>query len=307
MPRSLVYNSQGGIDVLELIEVDTIFPQPGEVSVEIKAAGLNPFDFKLRSGIIPMPVEFPRGIGTDFAGVVDAVGDGATYADGSAVEVGDEVLGWIDSGSLRDQAVVSASAIARKPRGLGWDLAGSLATAGLTAQACIDLMKPKQGDTVVVSAAAGAVGIVYCQLAVQAGARVIGTASAANHEFLRSLGVEPVSYGEGLADELKALTPEGITYVQDNWGRAFIDVALSIGVPPAKICTIVDHAATAELGLSNPGRYERSTKTLDALAQKFDRGELVLPIQQVFSLDYFAEAFALLESRHLRGKVVVTP
>lgn len=307
MARSVVYNSQGGIEVLELVETDSRTPTPGTVSVHINAAGLNPFDFKLRSGIIPMPVEFPRGIGTDFAGIVDAVGEGAQYADGSPIEIGDEVLGWSDLGSLTEQAIVSASAMARKPEDLSWELAGSLATAALTAQAAIDLMEPHAGDTVVVSAAAGAVGIVYCQLALAAGARVIGTASEANHDFLRSLGVEPVAYGEGLAERLTALTPEGITYVQDNWGREFIDVALSIGVAPEKVCTIVDHAATAELGLSNPGRYERSTATLEKLATRVATGELVLPIQQVFALDDYAQAFTLLESRHLRGKVVVKP
>ena len=307
MPRSLVYNRQGGIDVLELVEVTSPDPQPGTALVSFKAAGLNPFDFKLRSGIIPMPVEFPKGIGTDFAGVVEAVGADTNYADGTAILLGDEVLGWCDSGSLCEKAVVPATTMTKKPQGLSWELAGSLTTAALTAQAAIDLMKPAPGDTIVVSAAAGAVGLVYCQLALRAGARVIGTASQANHDYLRALGVEPVTYGADLAEKLTQIAPEGISYVQDNWGREFIDVALSIGIAPEKICTIVDHAATAELGLSNPGRYERSTTTLHALAEQFSLGELVLPIQQVFSLDDFAKAFALLESRHLRGKVVITP
>ncbi|MEN9751820.1 MAG: hypothetical protein RLZZ600_867, partial [Actinomycetota bacterium] len=166
---------------------------------------------------------------------------------------------------------------------------------------------PKAGDTVVVGAAAGAVGIVYCQLAIASGARVIGTASAGNHEFLRSLGVEPVEYGEGLAARLQELTPDGITFVQDNWGREFIDVALSIGVPADKICTIVDHKATAELGLSNPGRYERSPLVLGDIATKIAAGDIVLPIERVFPLSQFREAFELLESRHLRGKIILVP
>jgi len=307
MPRALVYNSQGGPEVLELVEVDSLFPQVGQVSVDIKAAGLNPFDFKLRSGIIPMPVEFPKGIGSDFAGVVTGVSANASYADGRPIHIGDEVLGWIDTGSMRDQSVVPITNIARKPADLGWELAGSLTTAALTAKASIDLMQPQRGDTVVVSAAAGAVGLVYSQLALKAGARVIGTASAGNHEYLRALGVEPVNYGAGLVERIQALATNGVTFAQDNWGREFIDDMLELGLPPEKICTIVDHKATAELGLSNPGRYERSAATLEQLAQDFATMDLVLPIERAFALTDFREAFELLESRHLRGKVVLIP
>lgn len=307
MPHAVQYNEFGSVDVLEFTTVDAVGAGEGQVAVDIKAAGLNPFDYKLRSGFIPMPVEFPRVVGSDFAGVVTSVGEAAVYTDGSAVSVGDEVLGWIDSGSWREQAAVSAANITRKPAGLSWELAGGLTTAALTAAACIELMKPKAGDTVVVGAAAGAVGIIYCQLAVAAGARVIGTASKINHDFLRSLRVEPVEYGEGLVARLQELTPEGITFVQDNWGREFIDVALSIGVPADKVCTIVDHKATAELGLSNPGRYERSPLVLADIAAKVASGDIILPIERVFPLGEFRQAFELLESRHLRGKIILVP
>jgi len=307
MPHAVQYNEFGSVDVLEFAEVATLVPGPGDVAVDVRVAGLNPFDYKLRSGLIPMPVEFPRVVGSDFAGVVTAVGEGAKYFDGTSVSVGDEVLGWIDSGSWREQAVVSSSSITRKPADLAWDVAGGLSVAGQTAQACIDLMKPASGDTVVVGAAAGAVGIMFCQLAVAAGARVIGTASQANHDFLRALGVEPVTYGEGLAQRLRSLTPEGITFVQDNWGREFIDVALEIGVPANKICTIVDHGATAELGLSNPGRYERSAAKLADIAEKIAAGDLVLPVDRSFALSEYRAAFELLEARHVRGKIVLRP
>jgi NADPH:quinone reductase-like Zn-dependent oxidoreductase len=307
MPHAVQYNEFGSIDVLEFATVDELAPAAGQVAVAVKAAGLNPFDFKLRSGVIPMPVEFPRVVGSDFAGVVTNVGEGANYADGSSVAVGDEVLGWIDSGSWREQAVVEATNLAHKPANLSWELAGGLSTAALTAQACIDLMGPKTGDTVVVGAAAGAVGIVFCQLAVAAGARVIGTASQRNHEFLRSIGVEPVTYGEGLAQRLRSLTPNGTTFVQDNWGREFIDIALEIGVPADKICTIVDHKATADLGLANPGRYARSAATLEKIARKVASGDIVLPIERTFALREFREAFELLEARHLRGKIILVP
>jgi len=307
MPRAVVFDEFGDRSVLRLVDVPHNSAQPGEIEVNVRAAGLNPFDSKLRSGMVPMPVEFPRCVGSDFAGTVSAVPEGATFADGTPIRVGDDVMGWIETGSLRDQAVVSAQAVAPKPEGLSWELAGSLSVAAQTAQACIDLMTPGPGDTVVVSAAAGAVGTVYSQLAVAAGARVIGTASEANHEFLRTLGVEPIAYGAGLVDRIREVTPNGITLVQDNWGREFIDVALAVGVPANKICTIVDHQATAELGLANPGRYERSAVILASLATRFATGELVLPIERVFALTEFDSAFEVLEGRHLRGKVVIVP
>jgi NADPH:quinone reductase-like Zn-dependent oxidoreductase len=307
MPHAVQYSSFGSVDVLEWADIPVEVPGALQVAVAVKAAGLNPFDYKLRSGVIPMPVEFPRVVGSDFAGVVTAVGADAFYFDGSLVQVGDEVLGWIESGSWREQAVVDSSSIARKPADLAWDVAGGLSVAAQTAQACNDLMKPTSGDTVVVGAAAGAVGLIFCQMAVAAGARVIGTASQRNHAFLRELGVEPVTYGEGLAQRLRSLTPQGIAFVQDNWGREFIDIALEIGVPANKICTIVDHAATAELGLSNPGRYERSAAKLEVIAAKIAAGDITLPIERTFPLSGYREAFELLEARHVRGKIVLIP
>ncbi len=307
MSQAVVYNRQGGPEVLELIEVAEPSPAAHEVVVDVRAAGLNPFDFKLRSGIIPMPVEFPKGIGLEFAGVVSAVGADAKYFDGSPVRVGDEVLGWSEGGAMREHVLTGDGTLARKPPELSWEAAGSLTIASLTAMACIELMNPHAGDTVVVSAAAGAVGVIYCQLAIARGARVIGTASESNHDFLRSLGVEPVSHGAGLIDRLRELTPSGISLAQDNWGREFIDIALELGVPADRICTIVDHAATAELGLANPGRYERNPATLERLASDVAKGNLNLPIDRVFPLTEVRAAFELLETRHVRGKVVVIP
>src|SRR5690606_5371946 len=145
--------------------------------------GLNPFDSKARSGKASVPMPLPRGIGTDFAGVVTRVADGASYADVTPVSIGDEVLGW-GFGSLREHFAVPAAQLARKPEGLSWAVAGSLSTPGQTAVASLQVLNPGPADTVLVSAAAGAVGFLYCQLAVAAGARVIGTASHGNHERL---------------------------------------------------------------------------------------------------------------------------
>lgn len=304
--RAVTYAATGGPEVLQIVEVPVPTAGPGEVVVAVEAVGINPFESKARAGIIPLPTPFPRGLGGDFAGTIVEVGEGAHYVDGAPVAVGDAVLGWGD-GTLRQQIAVPASHLARRPAHLPVAVAGSLTTPALTAAASYEVLRPATGDTVLVSAAAGAVGFLYCQLAVAAGARVIGTASPANHERLRQAGVEPVAYGEGLADRLRALAPEGFTAVQDNVGGETIDVALELGVAPSRICEIVDHAATERLGLASPGRYERRADTLEALASRVAAGELHLPVQAEFTLDEVQAAYRLLETRHLTGKIVVRP
>lgn len=306
MNKAVEYDAFGPLENLIVREVAE--PQTGanEVIVRVEAAGLNPFDFKVRSGLVPMvPAEFPRGIGNDFAGVVTSTGTGATYFDGSAVAIGDEVLGWSETGSIRQLTLEPERALCRKPANLSWEQAGSLAIAGLTAQASFDVMRPTSADTIVVSAAAGAVGLVFCQLAIAAGAKVIGTASAKNHAFLESLGVVPVEYGDGLVERIQqAGTP---TWLFDCQGRDSIDAGLALGLAPDHICSIVDHAAVAELGLATPGRYERKASVLAELAAKIASGEIVFPIAQTYPLAEVHEAFRQLETRHVSGKIVVLP
>ncbi len=306
MQRAIQFDRTGGPEVLYVAEVPRPRAEAGGLVVEVRAVGINPFDSKARAGAFPIDDPFPRTLGTNFAGVVAEVGADAAYWDGAPVAVGDQVLGW-EMGTLRELLAVPASQVARKPADLPFDVAGALCTPALTAHAAIGVLNPGPGDTVLVSAAAGAVGILYCQLALEAGARVIGTAGPANHARLRALGVEPVEYGPGLADRVRALAPEGITAVQDNYGREAVDAGLELGLPPGRICAIADHAAVAELGLASPGRYERRADVLERLAARVAAGELVLPVQDVFPLDRAADAFALLDTRHLSGKIVVAP
>lgn len=304
MPKVYQYDEYGTSAVLHTVDVDAPAVGTGEVRLQVKAVGLNPFDMKIRSGMIPLPdPHFPRTICSDLSGLVTEVGDGAVYWDGSPVAVGDEVYGWSEGAALAEEAVVASTQLCTKPAELSWASAGSLMTAALTADAAFRVLSPGQGDTVLVSAAAGGVGLIYSQLAIRAGARVIGTASEANHEFLRSLGVIPVTYGPGLADRVRDIGT--VTAVQDNFGRDTIDVGFELGLPASRICSIVDHAAVAELGLASPGRYTRSAETLATLGELVASGALVLPIEREFPFSEAREAFDLLESRHLRGKVVV--
>ncbi|WP_159501505.1 NADP-dependent oxidoreductase [Microbacterium sp. 18062] len=306
MTVAVLYDETGDPGVLRLAEVPDPVAGAGEVVLRVKAVGINPFDAKVRAGAILLSAPFPRGIGGDVAGIVVAVGEGASYVDGAPVGVGDEVLGF-GSSTLRGLVAVPAAHLARRPAALPWAVAGALATPGLTAEASYRVLEPAAGDTVFVSAAAGSVGFLYGQLALAAGARVIGSASSANHERLRAAGIEPVEYGPGLAGRLRSLAPEGITAVQDDAGGETVEVALELGVPPERICEIVDHAATERLGLASPGRYERRPDILERLAQQVAGRILSLPVQREFPLHEVAEAFALLETRHLSGKVVVTP
>lgn len=304
MPKVYQYDEYGSSSVLHTVDVDAPALATGEVRLQVKAVGLNPFDMKVRSGMIPLPdPHFPRTICNDLSGVVTEVGGDAVYYYGTPIAVGDEVYGWSEGAALAEEAVVTAAQLCTKPAELSWARAGALMTATLTADAAFRVLSPGADDTVLVSAAAGGVGLIYSQLAIRAGARVIGTASQANHEFLRSLGVIPVTYGPGLADRVRQIGT--ITAVQDNFGRDTIDVGLELGVPASRICSIVDHAAVAELGLASPGRYARSAETLAALGALVASGDLVLPIEREFSFGDAREAFDLLESRHLRGKVVV--
>jgi NADPH:quinone reductase-like Zn-dependent oxidoreductase len=165
--RALLYREFGGPSVLRIEPVPECHPEPGQVRVRVKVAGLNPIDVKLRTGLYPQPgCRFPLGTGQDFAGVVDEVAPGAQYFDGSPCAVGDHVLGWTDAQiAARSQLAVSATNLARKPAKLSWDVAGTLQTAALTAQASLDVLNIGKQDVVLVSAAAGGVGLVYAQLA----------------------------------------------------------------------------------------------------------------------------------------------
>lgn len=300
--QAVVYDSIGGPEVLRVAEVPEAHPGAGQVRVAVRAAGLNPFDGKVRSGAIPMALDFPRGIGQDFAGVVDEVGAGASYADGAAVALGDEVLGWsAGPGAARSQLVVPDSHLARKPAGLPWAVAGALQTSGLTAYACLELLAIGADDVVLVSAAAGGVGLLYTQLALARGATVVATAGAANHEFLRGLGAVPVSYGEGLAARVRGAAGQ-VTAVQDNHGREAALAGLELGVPPERIVVIADDAEA--LGVSSPGRYERLAGNLQRVADAVASGPMTLPVRSYAFADV-VEAYRELESGHGRGKVVL--
>jgi len=302
MSRIVQYNRYGGPEVLDIVEVDEPHAGPGEVRVAVRAAGINNFDSKVRQSPAIMPNRaLPSGQGSEFAGVIDEVGEGSTTA-----AVGDEVLGWSNFEAQADFVVVPADQIAPKPATLGWAAAGGLGLVGNTAERSTRAVTPQPRETVLVSAAAGGVGLFAAQFALADGAIVIGTASEDNHDYLRGLGVIPIAYGPGLIDRLRAAAPHGIDAVIDNAGQETIEVAIELGVNPKRINTIVYFEGAAKYGISTVGGGGKKSEDLARLARLVADGTIVLPIAATYPLAEVRTAYEQLETRHLRGKIVLT-
>ncbi|WP_062204499.1 NADP-dependent oxidoreductase [Demequina salsinemoris] len=304
MSLAAMYDQTGTPEVLHLAEAPDPAPGPGEVLVRVHAAGINPYDGKVRRGFIPSEAPFPRRIGSDLAGTVEAVGAGAEYWDGTPVAVGDEVLGS-GAGAVAERAVARASSLAKRPEALPIEVAGGLNVAGLTAVSCLATVPVGPGDTVLVGGASGGVGIIASQLAKEAGATVIGTASARNLDFVRSLGIEAVEYGPGLADRAAAIGD--VTAVMDCHGRDALDAGVTLGVSTDRMVAIAAYAALAEIGAQNVERAARTAENLARLADEVAAGRVVLPVAATFPLEQVVDAFTVLESSHAPGKIVVTP
>jgi len=313
MNRVVRFDRFGGPEVLEIVDEPLTEPRAGEVRVALRAAGLNPADYKRRRGGPQYAVTLPTGIGRELAGLVEAVGP-AVDGPGAPLSVGDEVFGTVPDGAFQTHLVVGAGYFARKPAALPWPVAGGLALVGQTAWDALASQPLEQAaehaprPTIVVSAAAGGVGGILSQLAVLRGVRVIGSASVENHAWLRSRGIEPVEYGPGLVEAVRALAPEGVTAGFDLHGESSIRQFLELGIPPHRINTnAMDPAAIASEapGVRRVGRGPTSIPTLDALAALVVSGDLELPIAASYEFDRVADAFRRLETGHLRGKVVI--
>ncbi|MBH0100107.1 NADP-dependent oxidoreductase [Salinibacterium sp. NSLL150] len=303
MSRRVTYSQLGGPEVLTISEVSEPHAGEGEVRVRVKFAGINPFDSKVFRGAAtaaPQDVQFPSGNGNDFAGVVDEIGAGV-----DRWAVGDDVLGGKGFSGQADFVVVPADKLVRKPSDLSWEQAGGLDIVGRTAWASVEAIDLTPADTVLVSAAAGGVGVIAAQLAMLKGAKVIGSASESNHEFLRSLGIHPVRYGEGMVERILEISPEGITAALDNNGRETVDAALALGAPAHRINTIADYAAISEYGTSGIGAAGATPDDLAALAALVADGSVQVPIDSIFPFEQVSEAYTKLLEGHSRGKIVL--
>ncbi|GAA3754082.1 NADP-dependent oxidoreductase [Micromonospora maritima] len=301
MAKIVVFNEYGGPEVLHLVDVPDPEAGTGQVRIRVKAAGVQPFDCATRRGDFAAynPLTFPVRLGNEVAGIVDQVGAGVTgFADG------DEVIAYLDMQGYADTVVVPADQVGHKPAKMPWAEAGVLTASGQTAYTALDELRVGAQDTLLVHAAAGGVGSFAVQLAKARGAQVVGTASERNHDYLRSLGAVPVTYGPGLADRVRAAVPQGITCALDAIGGEALDVSLELLGSPERIVTIADWARSAQLGIRRIGT-ERSARKLDDLTRLWSEGKLVVEVAESVPLSRAAEAHRLVETGHVRGKVAL--
>jgi NADPH:quinone reductase-like Zn-dependent oxidoreductase len=306
MPLAVRFDKYGGVDVLQVTEVGRPVPGPGQVLVRVKAAGINPGEAKIREGLLAQrwPTTFPSGEGSDLAGVVEEIG-----ADVTGIAVGEEVLGFTDNrASHAELVVVEADNLIPKPSGVSWEAAGSLYVVGATAWAMVHAVAAGPGDTVVVSGAAGGVGSIAVQLAKIAGAMVIGLASEANHPWLTGHGVIPVSYGEGVADRIRAASGGRVGAFLDTQGGGYVELALDLGVRPERIDTIADFTAKEKYGVKIDGNaVGGNAQVLAELAGLIDQEDLEIPIADTYPLAEVRDAYRQLEKGHTHGKIVLKP
>ena len=305
MPKAVRYDNYGGVDVLNVVDVPRPVPGPGQVLVQVKAAGINPGEAKIRDGLLAerWPSTFPSGQGSDLAGIVAETGPGVT-----GVALGDEVIGYTDNrASQAEFVVVEAGNLTPKPADVPWPVAGALFVAGATAYAAVRAVAPARGDVVVVSGAAGGVGSIAVQLARQTGATVIGLASPVHHDWLAAHGVIPVSYGDAVADRIRQAAAKVDAFI-DTVGSGYVQLALDLGVAPDRIDTIADFAAIARYGVKGDGNAAgASAAVLAELAALIANGELEIPIAATFPLAEVRDAYRRLAQGHVQGKIVLLP
>jgi NADPH:quinone reductase-like Zn-dependent oxidoreductase len=300
--KAVQFTEYGEPDVLHVADVEEPHADAGQIRVAVKGASVNPIDWKRRSGVMrdAMPVDFPSIPGSDVAGVVDEVGDGVTD-----VAVGDEVFGNSVGGASAEHALMDH--YAAKPASLPWAEAAGLPVAVETAVRTLDLLGVEPGQTVLVNGAAGGVGSAAVQFARARGARVIGTASESNHEFLRTLGAEPTLYGDGLVERVRELAPDGVDLALDTAGKGALPDLIEITGSPDNVVTIADFTA-AEHGVRiTTGADGRSWQALGQAAQLYEEGKLSLPVERTFPFAEAPEAHRISQEGHVRGKLVLIP
>ncbi|MFB7620021.1 NADP-dependent oxidoreductase [Kitasatospora sp. NPDC056181] len=303
--KAIAIRRYGGPEVVEYTELPDPKVGPDSVLVQVRAAGVNPVDRHLREGHLDglLDARFPLVMGWDVAGVVRAVGGGVTE-----FAPGDEVFGyvrkdWAEHGTYAELVAAPVRTLARRPAALDWTQSGGLPLAGLTALQGLRALRIRPGDTVLVHAAAGGVGHLAVQLARAFGARVIGTAGERNHDYLRGLGAEPVRYGDGLAERVRALAPDGVDAALDLVGGGAAELSAALVADPGRIVSVADYRVK-ELG----GRYlwaRPDAAGLAELAALADAGRLTVTVASTFPLAQAASAQELSAEGRTRGKIVL--
>jgi NADPH:quinone reductase-like Zn-dependent oxidoreductase len=315
MTRAVFATAYGGPEVLATEDVEVPAPGPGEVTVEVRAAAVNPIDLKVYSGLLGTDESrLPIRLGGEVSGVVTAVGDDAQGPAGP-VEVGDEVIGYPVDGGYTAALTVPARSVYPKPATLSFEEAAGLSLVGVTAYHLLEATGVTAGDTVLVHAASGGVGLMAAQLAVGRGATVLGTASASHHDRLRGYGVTPLVYGAGLADRVRAAAPDGVDVALDTIGTdEAVDVSLELMPDRHRIATVAAFGRAGEAGIqllgngpgADPGRDIRDRARL-VLTDLAGQGRLQVVVAGSFPLSEVADAHRLVQGGHAGGKVVLVP
>jgi NADPH:quinone reductase-like Zn-dependent oxidoreductase len=292
----------GGPEVLEIVDLPDPHPGPGQVRIAVRAAGVNPSDWKKREGL--MDPELPQTMGHEAAGVVDELGEGV-----ADVAVGDRVFGLSAEGAAQAELAV-LSFYAPIPPSLDFAGAAALPAAVETATRALDQLGvgagAGSGGTLLINGASGSVGSAAVQLAVVRGARVIGTASPANHDYLRSLGAEPVAYGEGLAGRVRVLAPGGVDAALDVAGSGVLPELIELAGGPEHVVTIADFGGAREHGVRfSRGDAGRAVHALAEIGELIESGRFSLPVARTFPLAEIAQAHRAGEDGNVRGKLVL--
>jgi NADPH:quinone reductase-like Zn-dependent oxidoreductase len=298
MVKAVRFSRFGAPEVLEIVDLPDPHPGPGQVRIAVRAAGVNPSDWKKRKGL--MDAELPQTMGYEAAGVVDELGE-----DVADVAVGDRVFGLSAEGTAQAELAV-LSWYAPIPPSLDFAGAAALPAAIETATRALDQLGVASGSTLLINGASGSVGGAAVQLAVARGASVIGTASPANHEYLRSLGAEPVAYGEGLAGRVRALAPGGVDVALDVAGSGVLPELIELAGGPQHIVTIADFEGAQQHGVRfSRGDDGRAVHALGEIGELIESGRFRLPVAQTFPLAEVAEAHRVSEQGQARGKLVL--
>jgi len=297
MLKAVRFSQFGGPEVLEIVDIPDPHPSPGQVRIAVRAAGVNPSDWKKRRGL--MDGELPQTMGHEAAGVVDELGEGV-----ADVAVGDRVFGFSAEGAAQAELAV-LSYYAPIPPSLDFPGAAALPAAIETATRALDQLGVGRGRTLLINGASGSVGSAAVQLAVVRGARVIGTASPANHDYLHSLGAEPVAYGEGLVERVRALAPNVDTAL-DVAGSGALPELIELAGGPEHVVTVADFGGAQEHGVTfSSGDAGRAVHALAEIGELIESGRFLLPVAQTFPLAEIAEAHRVSEDGHVRGKLVL--
>ena len=299
--RALQFSAYGGPEVLQWAEAPDPHAGPGQIRITVRAASVNPIDWKLFTGVLSggQPMVGTGYLGSDAAGVVDEVGEGVT-----GIAVGDDVFG---KGRHAEAEYAVLDSWAAKPASIDWAVAAAAGVAGETAERGLRLLDIKAGDTLFIDGGAGGVGAVVVQFALARGARVIASASEANQDYLREIGAIPVLYGEGVADRVRNAAGGSVDAVFDVVGKTPVDELISLAPDPAKVVTIANFAAgEAGVQVTGGGADSRAPEALAEVADLLAQNKIVIKVQ-TFPVTRAAEAYRISLNGHVRGKLVLIP